>query len=80
MWAVSDGLTSKPGTPRGPGKPLAPGFPWISKRQSNECVKVDVVFTYYICCQQQKHNGCKEGSQSTILLQTGIDQPLLGLP
>lgn len=39
MWAVTlDRLTSKPGTPRGPGKPLAPSFPWMvkKKKQSNE--------------------------------------------
>lgn len=35
MWAVSHSLTSKPGTPRGPGKPLAPGFPWMGKKESS---------------------------------------------
>lgn len=49
MWAVSDSLTSKPGTPRGPGKPLAPGFPWMGKKESSnerKCGKVNAVFTH----------------------------------
>ncbi len=46
MWPASNSLTSKPGTPRGPGKPLAPGFPWMGKKQSNECAKANVVFMH----------------------------------
>ncbi|TNN58669.1 hypothetical protein EYF80_031083 [Liparis tanakae] len=38
MWALGGSPTSKPATPRGPGKPLAPSFPWpvpaVSKRWS----------------------------------------------
>lgn len=38
MQLMSDSLTSKPGTPRGPGKPLAPGFPCMGEMQlSNAC-------------------------------------------